>query len=43
MSYESMFEEAGLKDEKIIFKHLIFKWLNEKWVKEVRKGIGTAE
>ena len=22
MSYESMFEEAGLKDEKIIFKHL---------------------
>ncbi|MDO4702626.1 hypothetical protein [Tannerella sp.] len=43
MSYESMFEEAGLKDEKIIFKHLIFKWVNEKWIKEVRKGIGTAE
>lgn len=43
MSYESMFEEAGLKEEKVVYKHLIFKWVNEEWVKEVRKGIGTAE
>lgn len=43
MSYESMFEDVGLKEEKVVYKHLIFKWVNEEWVKEVRKGIGTAE
>lgn len=43
MDYESMFDEAGLKDEKVVYKHIIFKWVNEKWVKEVRKGFKTAE
>ena len=43
MEYETMFDEAGLEDAKIKYKHLIFKWVNEKWVKEVRKGYKTAE
>ena len=30
MEYETMFDEAGLEDAKIKYKHLIFKWVNEK-------------
>ena len=43
MEYESMFEDAGLKEEKIRYKHIIFKWINEEWVEEVRKGVRTAD